>query len=257
MDLDDLKDRWQAEGLALDSRLRLNPLVVQMATLGKAESALRRLSLGVWTSVLLDALLLLPLGSFLARHVLEPKYFVPGLVLHLAVIGYLAAGIRQLVGLHRVDFLAPLLRVQTRLARLRAERLRVLFLTFLVAPLLWTPLLIVGVKGLLGLDPYKPGVTELTWTGACGDVPAGNGVDAWFTKLPEGAGDGLHAVTYDGDLPLGEWLAYSYDKDCQPLTGGFALYGETTPIPAGAAYVAFLLVYGGGASFDVTISEPR
>lgn len=110
---------------------------------------------------------------------------------------------------------------------------------------------------LLGLDPYKPGVTELSWTGACGDVPAGNGVDAWFTKLPEGAGDGLHAVTYDGDLPLGEWLAYSYDKDCQPLTGGFAVYGETTPIPAGAAYVAFLLVYGGGASFDVTISEPR
>ena len=110
---------------------------------------------------------------------------------------------------------------------------------------------------LLGLDPYKPGVTELTWTGACGDVPAGNGVDAWFTQLPEGAGDGLHAVTYDGDLPLGEWLAYAYDKDCQPLTGGFAVFGSTTPIPAGAAYVAFLLVYGGGASFDVTISEPR
>lgn len=110
---------------------------------------------------------------------------------------------------------------------------------------------------LLGLDPYRPGVTELTWTGACGDVPAGNGIDAWFTKLPEGAGDGLHAVTYEGDMAIGEWLSYSYDEDCQPLTGGFALFGETSPIPAGAAYVGFLPIYGGAASFDVTISEPR
>ena len=110
---------------------------------------------------------------------------------------------------------------------------------------------------LLGLDPYRPGATELTWTGSCGDVPVGNGIDAWFTKLPEGAGDGLHAVTYEGSVPIGEFLTYAYDKDCQPLTGGFALFGETAPIPAGAAYVGFLLLYGGGASFDVTISEPR
>lgn len=110
---------------------------------------------------------------------------------------------------------------------------------------------------LLGLDPYRPGATELTWTGSCGEVPVGNGIDAWFTKLPEGAGDGLHAVTYEGSVPIGEFLTYAYDKDCQPLTGGFALFGETAPIPAGAAYVGFLLLYGAGASFDVTISEPR
>ena len=110
---------------------------------------------------------------------------------------------------------------------------------------------------LLGLDPYRPGVTELSWTGACGDVPSANGVDAWITKLPEGAGDGLHAVTYEGTVPIGEWFSFAYDEDCAPMTGGFALFGETNPIPAGAAYVGFLLLYGAGASFDVTISEPR
>ncbi|WP_300459209.1 M36 family metallopeptidase [uncultured Nocardioides sp.] len=110
---------------------------------------------------------------------------------------------------------------------------------------------------LLGLDPYRPGVTELSWTGACGDVPSANGVDAWITKLPEGAGDGLHAVTYEGSVPIGEWLGFAYDEDCAPMTGGFALFGETITIPAGAAYVGFLLLYGGGASFDVTITEPR
>lgn len=110
---------------------------------------------------------------------------------------------------------------------------------------------------LLGLDPYRPGVTELSWVASCPDLPSANGVDAWMTKLPKGAGDGLHAATYSGSVPIGEFLVFAYDEDCQPMTGGFALLDEATPIPAGAAYIGFLLLYGGGADFDVTITEPR
>ena len=51
-------------------------------------------------------------------------------------------------------------------------------------------------------------------SGACGDVPSANGVDAWITKLPEGAGDGLHAVT---DLVIpggkGDRLVHVWMKD--------------------------------------------
>lgn len=110
---------------------------------------------------------------------------------------------------------------------------------------------------LLGLDPYRPGVTELSWAASCPDLPSANGADAWMTKLPKGAGDGLHAATYSGSVPIGEFLVFAYDEDCQPMTGGFALLDEATPIPAGAAYLGFLLLYGGGADFDVTITEPR
>lgn len=110
---------------------------------------------------------------------------------------------------------------------------------------------------LLGLDPYKPGVTELSWAASCPDLPSANGTDAWITKLPAGAGDGLHAVTYTGSVPIGEFLVYAYDETCAPMTGGFALLDETTPIPAGAAYVGFLLLYGAGADVDVTVTEPR
>jgi extracellular elastinolytic metalloproteinase len=35
------------------------------------------------------------------------------------------------------------------------------------------------------------------------------------------------------------------------------MFDEATPIPAGAAYLGFLLLYGGAADFDVTITEPR
>ncbi len=110
---------------------------------------------------------------------------------------------------------------------------------------------------LLGLDPYRPGVTELSWAATCPGLPSANGVDAWMTKLPAGAGDGKHVATYRGSVPIGEFFVYAYDEDCAPMTGGFALFDETTPIPAGAAYLGFLLLYGAGAEFDVTITEPR
>ncbi len=109
---------------------------------------------------------------------------------------------------------------------------------------------------LTGLDPYRPGATELSWT--CPGLPAANGVDAYFHQLPEGAGDGKHAATMSADVPIGEFLLYFYDEDCAPLSGGgFVLDGETTTIPPGAIYSGFLLLYGGGASFDLTVTEPR
>ena len=109
---------------------------------------------------------------------------------------------------------------------------------------------------LLGLDPYRPGVTELSWT--CPGLPTANGVDAFMHRLPEGAGDGRHAATLDVSVPIGEFLLYFYDEDCAPMSGGgFALSGETITIPPGAVYSGFLLLYGAGASFDLVVTEPR
>ncbi|QKE01195.1 M36 family metallopeptidase [Nocardioides marmotae] len=110
---------------------------------------------------------------------------------------------------------------------------------------------------LLGLDPYRPGVTELTWAASCPGLPPANGSDAWFTKLPEGSADGKHTITYTGSVPIGEWLLYWYGPDCAPITGDFGYFDEAVTIPPGAAYAGFLLIYGAGASFDVTVREPR
>lgn len=108
---------------------------------------------------------------------------------------------------------------------------------------------------LLGLDPYRPGATELTWT--CGSLPTANGVDAHFAFLPKGAGDGLHLANMSADVPLGEYMLYFYDENCAPLSGGFILDGESTTIPAGAVYTGFLLIYGTAASYTIEVTEPR
>lgn len=109
---------------------------------------------------------------------------------------------------------------------------------------------------LLGLDPYRPGVTELSWS--CPDLPAANGVDAYINELPAGAGDGKHRVTVNASVPFGEYLITFYDDECQPMSGTeFILDGESKAVPPGAAYTGFLLLYGGAATFEYVVTEPR
>jgi len=114
-----------------------------------------------------------------------------------------------------------------------------------------------GLLLLPGTEPYRDGVTTASWKATCPDVPAANGADAWITKLPAGSADGRHAITYKGDVPIGEWLLYWYDATCTPLAGDFGYVDTTVTVPPRAAYAGFLLLYGGAATFDVTVSEPR
>jgi hypothetical protein len=154
MNLDDMKQLWEAQDEKLDTLLRLNTRLLQAPVLGKAESALRRLSFLLGIELLLNVLVALWLGSFLWDHAAEPRFLLPAAVLHLGVIALLAACIRQLVAIGSLDYSAPIVEIQKRMEALRAQRIRATMLTFLGAPLLWTPLLIVGLKGLLGLDAY-------------------------------------------------------------------------------------------------------
>ena len=123
------------------------------------------------------------LAPFLADHVLQIRYAAPAALLLLFALGQGIAAVRQLAALHGLDFGGTIVEIQTRLGRLRAERLRVTMWTFLVAPLLWTPLLIVGFKGLFGVDAYAafPG--------------------AWML------GNFLFGAAL---IPLGLWIAHRY-----------------------------------------------
>jgi hypothetical protein len=154
MELDDLKRRLNEQDRKLDAALRLNTRSLQPSVLGKAETSLRGLSRNLWFELLVNLLAAFWLGSFLAAHILEPRFLVPAAALHLCVIALLAAGVRQLVALKAIDYSEPVVVIQKRLESLRVERIRAVTLTFLLAPLLWTPLMIVALKGLFGVDAY-------------------------------------------------------------------------------------------------------
>ena len=154
MELEDLKQRWEEQDRRLDAGLRLNTRLLQASVLGRAETSLRGLSRLLWFELLTNLLAAFWVGSFLANHFSEPRFLIPAAALHLSVIALLVACVRQLTALKTIDYGAPIVLIQKRLESLRVERIRAVMLTFLFAPLLWTPLLIVALKGLLGVDAY-------------------------------------------------------------------------------------------------------
>lgn len=154
MELDELKQIWEKQDAKLSDSLRISRQLLAASGLGRTESALGRLSRLLVAGLVVDSLAVLWIGSFLAEHVAEPRFFIPGAAIHLGAIALLVTGARQLVTLKRIDFGGPVVAIQQRLEALRVERLRAVKWTFLFAPLGWAPLLVVGLKGLFGIDAY-------------------------------------------------------------------------------------------------------
>jgi hypothetical protein len=154
VELDELKVRWQEQGQRLDAAVRLSERLLQEVVLGKAETALRRLSRLWWVGLLLNAGATLLVGSFAFDHRAEPRFSVPAAALQLGIIALIIGGVRQLAALARIDYGAPVVEIQRRLESLRAERIRTVKWTLLLAPLAWVPLAVVGMKGLFGVDLY-------------------------------------------------------------------------------------------------------
>lgn len=154
MELDDLKRQWEDQDRKLDASLRLNARLLHDSVLAKADTATRRLSRLLWLELVMGVATALLTGSFLANHFSEARFVIPAASLHLSVIALLVASIRQLVAIGMLDYDAPIVVIQKRLESLRVERIRATKWTLLCSPLLWTPLLIVALKGLFGVDAH-------------------------------------------------------------------------------------------------------
>ncbi|MFL6195182.1 MAG: hypothetical protein ACJ75H_13490 [Thermoanaerobaculia bacterium] len=164
MELDALKQSWQDHDRKLDANLRLNTVRLYNVTLGKAETALRRLSRLLKVELFFHILILIGLGSFLADHITQPRFLIPGLVLHLFVLLLAIDGGRQVVAIGSLDIGHPIVEIQKRMESLRLQRLRALRRVLLFSPLIWIPLLIVALKGLLGVDAYA--IFDPVWLAA-------------------------------------------------------------------------------------------
>lgn len=160
MNFEDLQRQWATLDKKLETSIRLNAELLRQGKLEKTKSALQRLAFFIWVELFLTIPVVLVIGSFLANHWREPAFFIPALTLHVSAIGLMGSCIYQLVTLRQLDFSAPVLTIQKRLETLRVHRIRETKWTFLLAPLLWTPLLIVVFCG-LGVNAYA--TFDLTW----------------------------------------------------------------------------------------------
>ncbi len=161
MELDELKRLWHVSERKLEASMRLNLHLVQQSNLGKADTALKRLRIGLSIEVALSVVVLLLLGGFAADHVGQPGFFVPAALLEVYAIGLTVANARQIAAASSIDFDEPVVSIQRRLEQLRLLRIHTTKWTLLFAPLMWLPILIVALRGLLGVDLYA--VTDTAW----------------------------------------------------------------------------------------------
>ena len=154
MDLDDMKQAWQAQDHKLDTLLRLNKRALRAATQARAQTALRRLTwlLGLELAVLIPTAILL--GLFAATHRTDARFLVLALVLLVCAVGLIVSAIRQLEGIRRLDHEQSVVTLQKQIETLRIQRIRTTKLALLLGPLLWVPVLIVLVRGMFGVDLF-------------------------------------------------------------------------------------------------------
>lgn len=164
MELDDFKDRWAEYDRKLDTSIRLNTTLLRESGMGRARSALQRLSLAVIVALLINLVAAVILGTFMANHVREIQFLAPAALLHLCAVLLIISSIHQLVALRTIDYAAPIVAIQKKLALVRVLRIRTEKWTLILAPLLWTPLFIVTMKALFGVNPYE--VPGLGWHAA-------------------------------------------------------------------------------------------
>ena len=154
MTFEDMEEQWKRQDATLETILHLNIAQLSATHFASMSAALDRVRRSIWLELLINVAALLMLGSFIGNNIDDLRYVTPAAVVHIGAIMLVAACIHQLVGLRRVDYAGPVVEVQRRLTRLRMSRIRTSKWTLLVAPSLWTPLLLVIMKGVLRVDAY-------------------------------------------------------------------------------------------------------
>jgi hypothetical protein len=154
--LDDLQQRWLAQDRRLEQALRINRRLWLRAELARPRRALRWLRAGALANLALCAAFLLWNGSFLAAHIREPRFAVPAAALHLWLIAAFATTVARFARAGSIEYDAPVVEIQRRLAALRRLTVRsTLFLFLFGVPIWWVPFGIVALRSWLGVDLYR------------------------------------------------------------------------------------------------------
>jgi len=154
MDLEDLRRIWQEQDRKLSAILRADARRAAESTLRRAETSSRGIAWAVLLDLVLSAIPVIWLGSFIADHLAEPAFAIPAAVLDVLAIALLAAYARQYASLKTLDWTGPVAAIQRRLADVRVRRVRLIRWILFLAPLLWALMLVVGLKGFFGIDAY-------------------------------------------------------------------------------------------------------
>jgi RNA polymerase sigma factor (sigma-70 family) len=139
----------------LEASMHLNLLLLTQWNLRKTDTSLRRLKRGLTVELVVSTIAVGVLAYFGYRHVQEPRFLIPAVLLYLYALSYLVAVARQLAQVAGIDYDEPVVAIQKKLEELRLARVCTMLWTLLFAPLMWLPIFIVGMLVCFGVDVYE------------------------------------------------------------------------------------------------------
>ena len=155
MELDELKQKWAEHDRKLEVNIRLTRQLLSATKMNRARSALQRLAVFLVLESVIALAVIIVLGSFIGDHIAMGRFAVPAAALDLFEIATFIVLIQQIRRALYIDYSKPVASIQKQLESLRMLHIRHFQWTLLLAPLLWTPLLIVALEGFLRVDAYK------------------------------------------------------------------------------------------------------
>ena len=170
MELEEFKSAWQTLNQKVDRQAELNLHLLRENRKEKARHGLRPLVWGQALQMAVGALLALASGSFWVDHRQVPHLLFTGLLFHAYGLAMILAGARMQVLIRRVDFGAPVVDIQKRLAQLR--RFYVVGGMWIGLPwlLLWMPFTAMAIMGFFGVDMFVKEPQVITSNVAAGVV---------------------------------------------------------------------------------------
>ncbi|MDZ4776216.1 MAG: hypothetical protein SGJ23_05460 [Alphaproteobacteria bacterium] len=156
MELDDLKAEWRARDAVLARELKQQSAMMRDGLVERRLERIRRRGAMGPFGLAVHIAFLAGFGLYLADNWGRWEFFAPGLLLMIwtIVMGALTIGEQQ--QLRAVDFGAPVLEIQQKLARLGAARARAFQWAFLTGQILWwIPFFVVVMWGVFDVDLYR------------------------------------------------------------------------------------------------------
>lgn len=154
MELDEMKAAW----LALDRRLAreeaLTRITFREGRLDRLRATLRPLVAARIAQIVIGALLALAFAPFWVEHLDTPHFVVIGASLHLYAILVIVGGARDLFMIRRIDYAAPVVEIQLRLAELRAWLLKSAPVFGAIGCFIWIPFTLWAFEVLFGADVW-------------------------------------------------------------------------------------------------------
>lgn len=171
MDLDEMKQAWQLLERRLDEQQALNARLYREGRLDKLRHGLRPLAWGQSIQLAFGVLFMLLGTVYWTSHMAVTHQLLLGVMVQILGVLMVAFAGRVLYLLPQIDYTAPVLQIQQRLAQLRAWRVRVEAPVFaVVGSFVWIPLLLMEVHWQIGLDIWAHWPGFVSWLVMCGWV---------------------------------------------------------------------------------------